>query len=285
MGFLLYTIGYLLAILSQAQVDLSRFLAGYLIFGLAHLSASFSNDYFDRFSDKYSEKTLFSGGSKVLVNHPELEKTALKISVSLLIASGISLVVFVSVYQYSFWFLIFSVLGGLTSWFYTAPPLKLAYRGLGELTTMLAVGFLMPGMGYFVASGTIALQFMLFVLPLSFYGLFFIITVELPDLESDRLAHKKNIVVLWGRKTGRFISIVATAIGTFSLAAINFSGAFPEIDLYPIVFLSIIPLIAAIVSLVAASKERRSLVRQVMINMGSMVIFSLSMNLFLLSKI
>ena len=285
MGFLLYTIGYLLALLSQAQVDLSRFLAGYLIFGLAHLSASFSNDYFDRFSDKYSEKTLFSGGSKVLVNHPELEKTALKISVSLLIASGISLVVFVSVYQYSFWFLIFSVLGGLKSWFYTAPPLKLAYRGLGELTTMLAVGFLMPGMGYFVASGTIALQFMLFVLPLSFYGLFFIITVELPDLESDRLAHKKNIVVLWGRKTGRFISIAATAIGTFSLAAINFSGAFPEIDLDPIVFLSIIPLIAAIVSLVAASEERRILVRQGMINIGSMVIFSLSMTLFLLSKI
>ena len=100
----------------------------------------------------------------------------------------------------------------------------------------------------------------------------------MPDRESDRLARKKNIFVLWGRKTGRFISIAATALGTFPLAEINFSDTCPEIDLYQIVFLSIIPLIVAIVSLVVASEERRSLVRQVIINQRSMVIFSLSMN-------
>ena len=46
-GFLLFLMGYLLPLFSGINFDLFRFLFGYLIFGLAHLSVSFSNDYFD----------------------------------------------------------------------------------------------------------------------------------------------------------------------------------------------------------------------------------------------
>jgi 1,4-dihydroxy-2-naphthoate octaprenyltransferase len=39
-------------------------------------------------------------------------------------------------------------MGNLVGWFYSAPPLRLAYRGLGEFSTAATVGFLVPAMGY-----------------------------------------------------------------------------------------------------------------------------------------
>ncbi len=273
-GFMLYLMGYLLALLGGVEYDSAKFILGYLIFGTAHLSVSFSNDYFDRHSDRNSFKTAFSGGSKVLVEHPELESLALKLAVLLLCSSIIANVFFTIVYGYTFWFFIFGLLGGLVGWFYTAPPLKLAYRGLGELSTILAVGFLMPGMGYFVASGTISPLFQAFILPLSCYGLFFITTVELPDVESDTIGQKKNLLVKWGRTAGKAISVAATLTGTISIVALLLLERTIEIiDLRPFIMFSILPLMASISGLLLNTKNRRHLVRQTIINMASIILF------------
>lgn len=273
-GFMLYLMGYLLALLGGVEYDSAKFILGYLIFGTAHLSVSFSNDYFDRHSDRNSFKTAFSGGSKVLVEHPELESLALKLAVLLLCSSIIANVFFTIVYGYTFWFFIFGLLGGLVGWFYTAPPLKLAYRGLGELSTILAVGFLMPGMGYFVASGTISPLFQAFILPLSCYGLFFITTVELPDVESDTIGQKKNLLVKWGRTAGKAISVAATLTGTISIVALLLLERTIEIiDLRPFIMFSILPLMASISGLLLSTKNRRHLVRQIIINMTSIILF------------
>jgi 1,4-dihydroxy-2-naphthoate octaprenyltransferase len=273
-GFMLYLMGYLLALLGGVEYDSAKFILGYLIFGTAHLSVSFSNDYFDRHSDRNSFKTAFSGGSKVLVEHPELKSLALKLAVLLLCSSIIANVFFTIVYGYTFWFFIFGLLGGLVGWFYTAPPLKLAYRGLGELSTILAVGFLMPGMGYFVASGTISPLFQAFILPLSCYGLFFITTVELPDVESDIIGQKKNLLVKWGRTAGKAISVAATLTGTISIVALLLLERTIEIiDLRPFIMFSILPLMASISGLLLNTKNRRHLVRQIIINMTSIILF------------
>jgi len=273
-GFMLYLFGYLLAIISGVEYDLAKFVLGYLIFGTAHLSVSFSNDYFDKDADKNSTKTAFSGGSKVLVEHPELEGLALKLAVILLCASIITNTFFTIAYAYSFGFFIFGFSGGLLGWFYTAPPLKLAYRGLGELFATLAVGFLMPGMGYIVASGTVGPLFQAFIIPLCCYGFFFIITVELPDFESDTLNNKKNLVVKFGRNTGKLISLIASIIGTSFIVKLLYSDIIGNfIDLTPIVILSFIPLIASIYCLFLNDNNRRLLARQVMINIFSIILF------------
>lgn len=282
LGFMLYLMGYLLAVLGGVGFDLEKFVSGYLILGLAHLSVSFSNDYFDRHSDRGSTATAFSGGSKVLVEHPELEGLALKIAIFLLATSMIGTAIFTFAHSYSYWFFVFGISGGLVGWFYSAPPLMLAYRGLGELTTMLAVGVLMPGIGYFAASGLIDHFFLVFVFPLSCYGLFFILTVELPDVETDKIAHKTNIVVKWGRKTGTYISFIATILGTVFLAAIHLSGILegkPDLEL--ITLLSVMPIIAAITA-VQESSERRNVLRQVTISMATMILFICIVDIILL---
>ncbi len=285
LGFLLYLAGYLLGLVYGAQQDFARFFFGYIIFGLAHLSVSFSNDYFDRFADRNSEKTIFSGGSKVLVEHPELEQLSLKIAISLLAAAILSFALVTIIFGFSPWFAIFGAIGGLTGWFYTAPPLKFAYRGLGELATMFAVGFLMPGMGYFVASGFLSSEFLAWSFPLSCYGLFFIITVELPDLESDKIANKVNFVVKGGRRRGKILSLVATLLGTVSFTVISLSALAGEACPTPAVFFSLFPLVAAAYSFAEDSQNRRSLVKQVTVNLLSMVLFIVGFNGILLIQL
>ena len=282
-GLMLYCLGYMLALLAGFENDLTKFFWGYVIFGSAQLSVSFSNNYFDRHSDRNSVKTAFSGGSKILLENPELQFYALFISIFLLCFSIIVNLIFTVVYAYPIWFFIFVLFGGLLGWFYTAPPLKFAYRSLGELSTMLAVGFFMPGMGYFVVSGTLDSLFKLIILPLSCYGLFFIITVELPDLESDALANKKNFLVKWGRTTGKFISVLATGFGTLMLTMLFVLGIANEmIDWKPFAIFSIFPLVASITALICRTKKRKNIVKQVMVNMSSMIgfLFLIDITLF-----
>ncbi len=274
--------GYLLAVLGGVGFDLGKFVSGYLILGLAQLSVSFSNDYFDRYSDRNSAKTAFSGGSKVLVEHPELEGLALKTAIFFLATSMIATAFFTFAHSYSYWFLVFGISGGLVGWFYSAPPLMLAYRGLGELTTVLAVGVMMPGIGYFAASGLIDYSFLVFVFPLSCYGLFFILAVELPDVETDRIANKTNIVVKWGRKAGTYISVTATILGTVFLAAIHLSGILDgKPNLEWITLLSVMPIVAAITA-IQESAERRNVLRQVTISMTTMILFISIVDIILL---
>lgn len=274
LGFLLYLLGYVLALLGGIEFDLTKFLFGYLVFGTAHLSVSFSNDYFDRDADRESVKTHFSGGSKVLVEHPELESFSVRFAIFLLLISSISSVLFIIIYDYSLWFFVFVLLGGLLGWFYSATPLKLAYRGLGEIATMLGVGLFMTGMGYFVGSGVLDSLFLLFSLPLSFYGLFFIITVELPDVECDTLAKKKNIVVKFGNKIGKLISFAAVLSATiYFILMLYLKISNNLIDWTPVTIFSILPLFASIFSILWKNKNRKTLVKQVMLNMGSLTIF------------
>ena len=272
-GFMLYLLGYQLALLGGVENDLTKFVFGYLIFGTAHLSVSFSNDYFDRHSDQNSVKTAFSGGSKVLVEHPELESLALNLALFLLCSSIVANVFFTIVYSYSFLFFVFGLIGVLLGWFYTAPPLKLAYRGLGELVAIFAIGFLMPGMGYLVASGTVSSLLQWIILPLSCYGLFFIITVELPDVESDAVGQKKSLLVKLGRTAGKLISVATTLTGTICMTLLLFFRITNIVDWTPFVAFSILPLIASISSLLLHANTRKILVRQVMFNMASMILF------------
>jgi 1,4-dihydroxy-2-naphthoate octaprenyltransferase len=270
-GFMLYLMGYLLALNGGADFRLETFVFGYFVFGTAQLSVSFSNDYFDRHSDKNSIKTVFSGGSKVLVEHPELEQLALRIAVFLLGLSIMGSAIFTIVYAYPFWIFIFGLFGGLIGWFYTAPPLKFSYRGLGELVTMLAIGFFIPGMGYFVASRSLGSLFYVFIFPLICYGLFFILTVELPDVESDTIAQKRSIVVKWGTEIGKRVCILANILGTISLVTISLTEVTGKnFDPTSMAIFSVIPLIASIAGINTRTNNNS---RQVALNIASLILF------------
>ncbi len=261
-GLALFIFGAAWAVLLGAPFSLSRILLGYLVLLPAHLSISYSNDYFDVDVDKYDEPTLFSGGSGVLVEHPGLRKPAKWTAITLILCSLALGIVFQIVYSFPIWFLGFVLLGNLIGWFYSAPPLRLVYRGLGELAMIFSVGLLIPGLGYLVTTGQMNQEGLLFVVPLMLYGLAFILTVEIPDMESDRLGNKRTWVARKGRSFG--FTVIAAA---FLLATLFFL-CFPWLTSrsYPLDFrflgiLSLIPLGAGCLGMLKRPLEKRSATR------------------------
>jgi 1,4-dihydroxy-2-naphthoate polyprenyltransferase len=273
-GFLLYTLGFLLADLNGGDQGLDRFLLGYAIFFPAHLAVSFSNDYFDVEADRLSKRTPLSGGSGVLIEHPEFQPLAIRTAVALMLISAIMTVVFFILFRPAWYFLPFAWGGILLGWFYTAPPLRLAYRGLGEVTTAIAAGLIMPGMGYLCSLGHLDLWFLGFASLLICYGFFFIFTVEMPDVEADRLGGKNNLLVRKGLETGARWSLIFTILGTlgFLFAAIsNYFDA--EIELWTLFLISLFPLLVAALGFDAVRRGKLKVERQSKMNFASMMTF------------
>lgn len=273
-GFLPFAAGALLAMLRGADCTLSQFALGYAIMAASHLSVHHSNDYFDAEADRFGEPTGVSGGSGILVENPALKPFAKRFAVALM---GISLLLAVLfVYRFSFppLFLLFVVGGNLLGWFYTAPPLKLAYRGLGEITNMLTFGLLMPGMGYLVAMGWFDLSFFAFSVPFFLYGLVFITSVEMPDVEGDRLGGKPTLMVRKGCAFGFSLILLAASLATFAIAWMAMAGTFmPYLNLWPIVLISAIPLASAVWGMLAPCAGRQCLLKRVRTNIAAYFLF------------
>ena len=143
-GILLYVAGAELAVLDGARFSLPRAMIGYAILFGAHLSVSYSNDYFDMEADSYNQPTAFSGGSGILRKRPDLAKPSLVLALCLIGFSIISLCVFSILFGTDLYLIMLTIAGNFLGWSYTAPPLRLAYRGLGELSTAITVGSYSP---------------------------------------------------------------------------------------------------------------------------------------------
>ena len=114
------------------------------------------------------------------------------------------------------------------------------------------------------------------MLPMSLYGLFFIITVELPDVESDTYGGKKNIVVNYGEKNAKIISLSATTTATLYFILMNYLELTNnEIYWIPFIVFSLIPFFASLISLLKNEKDHNDVIKQVMLNMVSLTIFLL----------
>jgi len=272
-GLFLYVLGYLIALAYGTAWDSGRFLFGYLVFFLAHFSLTFSNDYFDREADSYGAPSPISGGSGALSSHPELSRLAISLAVVLIILSLAAAVWFQLQYEPEWYFLPFVLAGNLLGLFYTAPPLRLAYHGLGEVATMVAAGIIMPGMGYLSASGGLDGSFLLLSLPLLAYGAFFIISVELPDVEGDRAGGKRNLLVRYGERTGSFVALLSVLASSVLWAVITLFETDAPFDMLPFLLFLMVPLTAGTIGTMRTPSDRRASVRQAKLNFSCLMIF------------
>lgn len=250
-GLALFIFGALVAVLFGAPFSWARLLVGCLIVLPAQLSVNFGNDYFDVVSDQIGGTTLISGGSGVLLKHPELRKPVKGIITGLILLSLSAGVLFQQAYAYPFWMLGFVVLGNLLGWMYSAPPFRLSQRGLGELCFVFVVALLLPTMGYLTMQGALDPWAVSLLIPLLLYGFVFILSVEIPDMEDDRLGEKKT----WIAHTGR--SVGFTLIGLLLLGATGYFFIMSQLPRQPIPFvfrmagwLSLLPLVPGLWGLV-----------------------------------
>jgi 1,4-dihydroxy-2-naphthoate octaprenyltransferase len=117
----------------------------------------------------------------------------------------------------------------------------LVYRGLGELPHLLA-GVMFPGWGYFILTGTLTVDVLIFAIPFGLLGLTVILNFEIPDRESDLHGGKQNLIVRKGRYFG-FATVFTLNLVTFLYFVILATLRWSEntLNLLVIVLLCLVP--------------------------------------------
>ena len=285
-GFFLYTMGCLLALTSGVDFSLNYFLSGYAIMMPAHLSLSYSNNYFDIKVDKYNKPISISGGTKVLIENPHLIQICKYVAITLMIISISIAIIFVFLFSFPLLLLAFIVFGNLLGWFYTAPPFRLAYHGLGEIANMINMGILMPGIGYWIMKGNLDLFFLVFSMPFLLYGLHFMIIVETPDMEGDRKGKKTTLIVKKGRKFGYKISIYSLLISSLYYLLSHFIFEFTNLLYFPIVYiLSLFPLFIAVHGWFKEPFKKKKATIIAQRNMSALISFIFMINIYLFASL
>jgi 1,4-dihydroxy-2-naphthoate polyprenyltransferase len=157
-------------------------------------------------------RTPFSGGKRVLVEGLLTRGQTIGIAaVAYLLGIAIGLVIVVYREPMVLWL---GMIGVGAAYFYNAAPLRLAYRGLGELTVAFCYGPLICSGMYLVQQGTVTLQVFALSLPLGLLIGAFLWINEFPDVHADQKAHKKTLVVRMGlRQASRVFAMIMVTAG------------------------------------------------------------------------
>lgn len=226
-----------------------------------HIAANTFNDYFDWKSgtDQANNDYFlpYSGGSRSIELGLISEKALFRVAlVSLSIASLLGVIL---AFRSGPGILIFGVIGALSSYFYTAPPLRLAARkGLGELLIGLNFGPLVTAGTVYALTGSISVADFLIGIPIGLLTTAILWINQFPDEASDRETGKINLVVLLGKKRARWgyllLLIVAFGLLLYWLVA----GLLP---LSVLLIVASIPLAIYAGRIAVREYDQRSLIR------------------------
>jgi 1,4-dihydroxy-2-naphthoate polyprenyltransferase len=167
---------------------------------LANAGTNFINDYFDFKSGadvNNQNRTPFSGGSPFLPNATLKPKSVLYMGLSCF-ATALLIAIYLTM-EVGYIVLVVAGLGGFIGYFYTAPPFKLGYWGIGEFATGLALGPLTIIGVYYVMTGTISVEPMIVSFPIGVLVATILIVNEIPDYETDERAGKRHLVIILGK--------------------------------------------------------------------------------------
>ena len=280
--FFYFSLGALLAILFGAEFVLTKFILGVVIIFFSTWAVHYHNDYFDFETDHYVTPTTISGGSGVLIEHPEWKKSSKYMALTLIgLAIAVS-VIFTAIFDYPLTFILFVVFANLLAWFYAAPPFKLSYRGLGEFGNT-AIGILFPGLGFFTLMGTLTIPFVVFAIPILFLQMLFTMSVEIPDMGGDRAGGKKTWIATKGRRFGFKIIAISGLLATLSFFLLNYTNLFPSIiDFRILAIISLIPLSLGIIELIQNPKDKLTATKYCVYNLAGIFAVVILINSYFL---
>ena len=220
MTWVAYTLGAAAASRNLEKWDLKVYAIGYLVLFFMELSTILVNEYYDYDTDRVNKNFgPFTGGTRVLVEgqlgFPEV-RAGIWGALLLTAACG-CLLIRVDPQVSSASILLLILLGLFMGLGYTAPPLKFAYRGLGELTVAITHSPYVIVCGYVFQGGswTDSLPWMLSI-PLLLATLAAIILAGIPDRLADREVSKKVITVLWGPRAAILLAVSFVCLASLS---------------------------------------------------------------------
>lgn len=210
------------------NIDLLKALLTVLFALVAHAGANVVNDYYDALngSDALNQQRLFpfTGGSRFIQNG------VLSLHETRLFGYGL----LAAVIPAGLWLtaqsapgLIWIGLAGLAiGWAYSAPPLQLMARGIGEAA--IVGGWLLIVLGTdFVQRGALAALPLVAGLPFALLVAAILYLNQFPDAQADALAGKRTLVVRLGPQRARWGYWLLTGAAYLWLALALVAGALP----------------------------------------------------------
>ena len=197
---------------------------------LAHLGVNVSNDVFDASlgaDDANVTPTKFSGGSRVIQYGLLTRRRMAVLSAAFFVAAAaIGLLLFAM--RPSPALVAIAVAGLVVGLGYTAPPLKLVYRGLGEIAVAIAFGPLLLLGAYVVQSGgALAWEPLVASIPHALLVALILYVNEIPDRRGDAHAGKRTLPVRLPKAAVLRVYEVVTLLAFASIAIGVVAGVLP----------------------------------------------------------
>lgn len=205
-GIFPYLLGQATANFCRKVFNWNNFWLGFLGIFFALCGVELFNEYFD----------ARQGGDRVFTQEiPPVPHHFYKIGILVFTAAF-----FIAAYftlKFGWPILLFSSLGFFAAYFYVGPPVKFAYRGLGEIVIALSYGpFMLLGSYYLQTQKIDILPLFLSLICGSTIFCLAIIN-EIPDYYQDKLSGKRNLVVKLGKQKALILSVISLLCTFFLL--------------------------------------------------------------------
>jgi 1,4-dihydroxy-2-naphthoate octaprenyltransferase len=226
-GFVLFGLGAAIAVWAGATLDWGLYRAGQVAVTAFQLMTHYANDHFDYAADRANATpTHWSGGSRVLSDGELPRSVALAAALAFAVVGSAASVRLGLQPKTGPWIVPLLVLMLVLSWAYSAPPLQLHSRGLGELNVSLVVTGLVPFTGFYLQAPDLhGLRPLLLALaPLCLLQFAMILGVEFPDAVGDATANKRTLVVRWGGRQAARVYAIAVTAAYVSLPCLAWAG-------------------------------------------------------------
>src|SRR6185312_7201491 len=121
----------------------------------------------------------------------------------------------------------FALAGGLAAIFYVAPPIRWAYRGLGELVIALSYGPWMVLGSTYLHTRTLSWPALVVSLVPGLLIMALAVVNAIPDYHQDRLVGKRNLCVRVGRRRAVALYLALASAGLLVVPVAVFAGVLP----------------------------------------------------------
>ncbi len=225
-GVLPFLLGAVIAWSQGYTIDRAILLLSSLAVICIMLVTFLVNEYYDYDTDAANKNHhRLSGGSRILPMGLIPRRHALTAAYILTgIAAGIGLWLYFG-FKTGPLTIPLGIVAVIIGYTYTAGPVRLSYRGWGEISIWFACGWLATLTGYYLQTGQFNMTATLASLPGAFSVFLVILINEIPDIASDKISGKRNLAVRLGVNKTVKLYLAVLAVSYASIIAIAFSGA------------------------------------------------------------
>ena len=191
------------ALIARSHGHSAWWLTALTLLGAAciHLGLNVVNDLFDVASGADAQNvtpTPFSGGSRVLLYGLATRRWMWTLAITLFTA-GAAIGVYLAATRTSA-ILWLGIAGVLLSVFYTAPPVKLVYRGVGDIAVAAGFGPIMTLGSFAVVARRLSFEAFYASLPVAVFVMLILYVNQIPDRRGDARAGKRTVAVRFSRE-------------------------------------------------------------------------------------